>query len=77
MDARLPWSALPTWSLFLPRAHHVTTSSLAPGALVFRLYFGTLQPIQAGPCSRTAHCLHSLARRIHRLALDTPSKSAC
>jgi hypothetical protein len=33
MDARLPWSALPTWSLFLPRDHHVTTSSLAPGAL--------------------------------------------
>jgi hypothetical protein len=37
MDARLPWSALPTWCLFLPREHHVTTSSLAPDALVFRL----------------------------------------
>ena len=59
MDARLPWSALSTWCLFLPREHHVTTSSLAPDALVFRLHFGTLQPIRAAPCSHTAHYLHS------------------
>lgn|SRR6266540_1243858 len=66
MDARLLWSALPTClfssleSTTLLRLRSVTTtSSFARGALVFRLYLGTLQPIQAGPCSRTTRWLHS------------------
>jgi hypothetical protein len=51
MDARLPWSALPTWSLFLPREHHVTASSFAPGAPVFRLI--------------SEHCSQFKQRRVH------------
>jgi hypothetical protein len=59
MDARLPWSALDLLLCFLPREHHVTTSSFVHGALVFRLYFGTLQPIHAGLCSHTTRWHHS------------------